>query len=70
MDYLSVELMAPEEELIVFAAVQRPHVACLVQKDGIIRMHIAPDQGAAQRMLFGWLLELDSGFSRAFVRPA
>lgn len=45
--------MTPEEELADHFASQKPHVARVVQADGLIHVRVMPDRASARR----WALE-------------
>jgi hypothetical protein len=62
--------MTAEEELAAYFAGQRPHAACLVQKDGVIRVELAPDFHSAQGKLLAMMIAHGQGFDRAFVKPS
>ena len=64
----SISPMTPDEELAAFFAQQRSHLACLVQKDGLVHMRVAPDYDSAVGHLLQLMLAHGPGFNRAFVR--
>jgi hypothetical protein len=70
---ISITPVAPEDEGAYWVVSHWPHVACLVRKDGVIEMRIAPDEDSAGKALYEMLVEnrkKGRGFKRAYVKLA
>jgi hypothetical protein len=68
----SISKMTPEDEMYAYLDAQRPHLAVLERKDGVVHMEAAPDAVSAGRALLR-LIDRGGGiggakFKRAYVR--
>lgn len=66
---VSLTPMDEYEELMAWLAGQRPHVAVLVRKDGVIETRVAPNEPAAFKAYVEMITANVGHIEHAYVKP-